>query len=426
MTDANKTTTQFIGELDGLRRRIAQLEVSEAEDKQAKESLRRMSKVFMDSADPIVIEDLEGKVIDLNTEAEHTYGWKREELLYKPIKNLVPVERHGQADELLELCKTGREVRNIEGLRCDKSGRVFPVLLTLSLLTGEDGIPIGIVSIAKDITELKQAGQKLLELNEELQQLNLSLEQKVKDRTSELEIATDEAKVANQSKSDFLASMSHELRTPLNAVIGFSQILQEQYFGKLNEKQVEYVADIHESGQHLLSLINDILDLSKIEAGKMELELSDVKIKELIENSLVMIKEKALVHGIRLDIHCSKELEGLKILADGRKLKQVMFNLLSNAAKFTPDGGSITIKGLKEGELLNISVEDTGIGLAPGDQEKVFGEFYQVRGSMTDKTPGTGLGLPLTRSIIEMHKGRIWVESDGANKGSRFTFNLPV
>jgi signal transduction histidine kinase len=220
--------------------------------------------------------------------------------------------------------------------------------------------------------------------------------------------------------------MSHELRTPLNAIIGFSQVLQEQYFGKLNEKQAEYVTDVLESGQHLLSLINDILDLAKIEAGKMELELSKVIIKDLLGSSLVMIKEKALAHGISLDIDTTKDLEHLKIMMDERRVKQVMFNLLSNAVKFTPDGGAIRVEGKKEGKELIISVSDTGIGIAPEDQERIFEEFYQTRSSITGKTPGTGLGLPVTRSIVEMHSGRIWVESEGPGKGSRFTFTLPV
>ncbi len=252
------------------------------------------------------------------------------------------------------------------------------------------------------------------------------LEEMVKERTSELEEAVQATEVASRAKSDFLASMSHELRTPLNAVIGFSQVLQEQYFGKLNEKQAEYVTDVLESGQHLLSLINDILDLSKIEAGKMELELSKVIIKDLLESSLVMIKEKALVHRIDLDIDTTGDLEYLKIAADERRLKQVMFNLLSNAAKFTPDGGAIRVESRKEGKELIISVSDTGIGIAPEEQERIFEEFYQASNTIKDKPPGTGLGLPVTKSIVEMHGGRIWVESEGPGKGSRLTFTLPI
>jgi len=235
-----------------------------------------------------------------------------------------------------------------------------------------------------------------------------------------------EAEAASRSKSDFLSSMSHELRTPLNAIIGFSEVLKEQYFGDLNEKQSEYVGDVLTSARHLLSLINDILDLSKVEAGKMELEPGPVGLKGLLQGSLVMIKEKAHKHGVKLDLAVPEDMDELVITADERKLKQVMFNLLSNAAKFTPQGGSITVAAESTKEVVTVSVTDTGIGLSPEDRERVFETFYQARGGLTDKTPGTGLGLPLSRKFIELHGGRLWAESDGEGKGSRFIFTIPV
>jgi PAS domain S-box-containing protein len=277
-----------------------------------------------------------------------------------------------------------------------------------------------------EVTQLKQADIELTRLYEETKSLNLQLEARVKERTKQLEEAVTAAKVASQAKSEFLASMSHELRTPLTAIIGFSQVLQEQYLGNLNEKQAEYVSDIVDSGKHLLALINDILDLSKVEAGKMELDISSVKIKDLLQNSLVMIKEKALAHSISLETQTAEDIEGLEIMADERKLKQVMFNLLSNAVKFTPDGGAIKVEGRREGEELIISVSDTGVGISSQEQKRIFEEFYQVSGGVKDKTPGTGLGLSLTKGIVEMHGGRIWVESEGLGKGSRFTFTLPI
>jgi signal transduction histidine kinase len=254
----------------------------------------------------------------------------------------------------------------------------------------------------------------------------LELEEKIKESAAELEVAMRNAQVANQAKSDFLASMSHELRTPLTSILGLSEVLQEEYFGKLNSKQKQYLNDIRESGQHLLLLINDILDIAKIEAGKMELELGPVVVKELLENSLIMIKEKAGKHNIKLDVDLAPEIKGLKIQADERKLKQIIFNLLSNAVKFTPDGGRIQLGASCEDGKLAVAVTDTGIGISLEKQEKVFQEFYQVEAGLKDKTPGTGLGLPLSRKMVEMHGGEIWCESEGEGKGSRFVFTIPL
>lgn len=254
----------------------------------------------------------------------------------------------------------------------------------------------------------------------------LELEEKIKESAAELEVAMRSAQVANQAKSDFLASMSHELRTPLTSILGLSEVLQEEYFGKLNSKQKQYLNDIQESGQHLLLLINDILDIAKIEAGKMELELGPVVVKELLENSLIMIKEKAGKHNIKLDVDLAPEIKGLKIQADERKLKQIIFNLLSNAVKFTPDGGRIQLGASCEDEKLAVAVTDTGIGISLEKREKIFEEFYQVEAGLRDKTPGTGLGLPLSRKMVEMHGGEIWCESEGEGKGSRFVFTIPL
>jgi signal transduction histidine kinase len=244
---------------------------------------------------------------------------------------------------------------------------------------------------------------------------NARLFREIADKGQELE-------AASRHKSEFLANMSHELRTPLNAIIGFSEVLAERMFGDVNAKQAEYLQDILESGRHLLSLINDILDLSKIEAGHMELEPADFDLPGAIENALTLVRERATRRGITLGSTIDKRL-GL-IRGDERKVKQILLNLLSNALKFTPEGGRIDVGGRLDGEVAEVSVADTGIGIAPSDQEAVFEEFRQV-GAAERKAEGTGLGLALSRKFVELHGGKIWVRSE-LDHGSTFTFTLPV
>jgi GAF domain-containing protein len=238
----------------------------------------------------------------------------------------------------------------------------------------------------------------------------------------ELEEKNRQIEAANRHKSEFLANMSHELRTPLNAIIGFSEVLGERMFGELNEKQAEYTEDILSSGRHLLSLINEILDLSKVEAGRMELELSKFDLPLVIENARTFVRERATRHGITLDVAVDERLGDF--VGDERKIKQVLLNLLSNAVKFTPEGGRIGINARQTDGSIKISVSDTGIGISPEDQAKIFEEFRQVGTDYAHKTEGTGLGLTLAKKFVELHEGRIWVESE-VGKGSTFSFTLP-
>jgi len=244
---------------------------------------------------------------------------------------------------------------------------------------------------------------------------NARLFHEIQDKSRQLEIA-------NQHKSEFLANMSHELRTPLNAIIGFSEVLLERMFGELNEKQDDYLKDIFTSGKHLLSLINDILDLSKIEAGRMELDLGDFDAAQALANAMVLIRERAQTHGINLTLEADPLIG--EICADERKFKQILLNLLSNAVKFTPDGGKVALRAKAIGSGIEVAVTDTGVGISAEDQLVVFDEFKQVGRHYTNKHEGTGLGLALTKRFVELHGGTLRLDSE-PGVGSTFTFTLP-
>jgi signal transduction histidine kinase len=263
--------------------------------------------------------------------------------------------------------------------------------------------------------ELEALASEFNRMARQLQESYTGLERKVEERTRELEIA-------NRHKSEFLANMSHELRTPLNAIIGFSEVLQERMFGDMSQKQLEYVNDIHDSGKHLLSLINDILDLSKIEAGRMELDLSRFDVPSAIGNALALMRERANRHSVKLRSAVDEKVG--EITADERKFKQILLNLLSNAVKFTPKGGEVDVRATRRDGVVEIAVSDTGIGIAPEDHAVVFEEFRQLGRDYTKKSEGTGLGLSLTRKFIELHGGSIRLESE-PGRGSTFSFTLP-
>ncbi|MCD6295891.1 MAG: GAF domain-containing protein, partial [Deltaproteobacteria bacterium] len=404
---------------------------TQTERERAQEALKELQRytrgLIEASLDALVTISAEGKITDVNHAMELFTGLSRNEMIGTGFSNYCTDP---------ELARKGYQQVFRDGYIRDypleikhHGGKITPVLYNASVYNDTQGRVSGVFAAARDVTERNRAEKEKISL----------------------EAAVQAAEMANRAKSDFLASMSHELRTPLNAIIGFSEVLRDQYFGRLNEKQAEYATDILDSGKHLLSLINDILDLSKVEAGKMEIELSRVNIRDLLGNSMIMVKEKAHKHGINLDVDISNGIKDLVIRADERKLKQVMFNLLSNAVKFTPEGGNVHVsarivdcrsaagqleKGGKsdrgsllftgQSQCIEVSVADTGIGIEPGQQARIFEEFYQVQGGRTDKTPGTGLGLPLTKQLIEMQGGAIWVESEGEGKGARFCFLLPT
>jgi PAS domain S-box-containing protein len=377
------------------------------ERKQAEETLRlkeheiieseeKFRTLFIAGSDAFTVSTIEdGRITEINKSYENMFGFSRDEVIGKTSKELNIWPDFSIREKMInDLNKYGQA--NAETVLRKKNGEIFDCIITMKPLQLQNNQYM--VGTIHDISERKRAYE------------------------SEEEART--ARLASQAKSEFLAGMSHELRTPLNAVIGFSQVLQKQYFGKLNEQQQEYVNDIYTSGQHLLSLINDILDLSKIETGKMELELTQVNMESLIKNSLVMIKEKAHDHQIELNVQTVPNME---IQGDERKIRQVVYNLLSNAIKFTPDGGKISVTAeYLDKDTISVCVADNGIGVAPENQEKLFKEFSQIKSGLVDKSPGTGLGLALCKRMVELHGGRIWMASEGRDKGSRFCFTLPL
>jgi signal transduction histidine kinase len=248
-----------------------------------------------------------------------------------------------------------------------------------------------------------------------------SLGANVNRMNDELRRVYGELEMASRHKSEFLANMSHELRTPLNAIIGFSQVLRQRLFGEINDKQDEYLADILSSGNHLLSLINDVLDLSKVEAGQVELDVAPFSLREALERGVVMVRERATQNGVQLSLELAQDVDGVR--GDERRIRQVVFNVLSNAVKFTPAGGSVAVATARVNGDVHVSVTDTGPGIAAKDQERIFDEFQQTDVGIGQRE-GTGLGLALSRRLVELHGGRIWVESE-LGHGSRFVFTLP-
>lgn len=373
--------------------------------KKIEESLRiseeQFKTILQSVPDAYFLADTKGNIEDCNRSTEELTGYLREDIIGKNISKLelISKEQIPKAVDLFEDILAERPVGPVEFELDHKSGEKTAVeIMTVPVKIRNRALILG---IARDITQRKKTERELL-------------------------LAKQRAEAANQAKSDFLTNISHELRTPLNAIIGFSQVLEGKHFGELNDRQNSYVKVIRESGQHLLDMINEILDLSRIESGKMKLELSHVNLKDLLENSMIMIKQKCLKHSIDLSLSISQEIDDKFYQFDERRLKQVMFNLLMNAAKFTPDGGAITVDAYEKHPYLRLNVSDTGIGIPKKFQKKIFEPFYQIKGGIEGKTSGLGLGLNLCKRIIELHHGKIWVESEGRGRGSTFRISLPL
>jgi PAS domain S-box-containing protein len=370
--------------------------------------------------DALMTTDPRGIITDVNKQMEALTGCTRDELIGAPFKNYFTDSAHAEAG-INRVLNEGK-LTNYELTARARDGTLTVVSYNATTFHDRDRKLQGVFAAARDVTELK-------EIERTLQQKNVELED------------------ASRMKSEFLANMSHELRTPLNAIIGFSEVLKDGMLGELTEKQRGFIGDIFSSGTHLLSLINDILDLSKVEAGKMLLDLDSVELMPVFANSLSIIREKAASRHVRLAMEGTETLGTMHL--DARKLKQILYNLLSNAVKFTADGGVVTLRAARVPstavghtcgkwpgrsfpigdseypEFLEISVEDSGMGMSVDGLERLFKPFSQVDSGLARKFEGTGLGLAMVKLLAELHGGSVAVES-APGEGSRFTVWLPV
>jgi PAS domain S-box-containing protein len=390
------------------------VDMSERQQRLAAEEQSRMERRFRQlleaAPDAIVEVSADGRIVLVNRVAEEMFGYVRDELLGESVDLLVPDairhQHYRHRDSYLEHPRTRPMGSGLElHARC-KDGSLFPVEISLSPIQTEGGMHV--TAVIRDVTERKRA-------EKEVRRLQLQY-------TGELEARNREIERANRLKSEFLASMSHELRTPLHTIIGFAELLQEGHEGALGEAQSRFVGHIRRDSEHLLELINDVLDLSKIEAGHLTLKRETYPLTRSIGEALEAIRPGAAAKGITIE-----ELGARDSLvdADPLRVKEMLYNLLSNAVKFTPEGGKVWIDAVEDAGFVRVTVGDTGIGISAAEQENIFDKFYQVGNTTRGVREGTGLGLSITKELVQMHGGWMEVEST-PGEGSRFTFTLPI
>ena len=378
---------------------------------------RRFRELLEAAPDAIMQVDAEGRIILLNRIAEDMFGYSRDELLGQPVEALIPKELHARHAEHREhyrqhpMTRTMGSGLALEAIR--KDGSRFPVEISLSPSDSAEGFRV--TAIIRDTTERRTAEERLRRVREDYTQ-------QLAEANTELEMTNRELERANRLKSEFLASMSHELRTPLHTIIGFSELLGEKLEGPLNEKQMRFVQHIHKDALHLLELINDVLDISKIEADRLELRPEAFDFTALIAESLASVRSLADAKSHRVETNSNVPTA---IEADRLRIKQVLVNLLSNAIKFTPEGGRIGLEAHVQDSFVVVSVRDTGVGIPRDEHDAIFDKFHQVGATTKGVREGTGLGLAITKRLVEQHGGRIWVQSK-PQEGSTFLFTLPL
>ena len=401
-------------------REKAQLMASEQAARAEAGVEKRYRKLLEAAPDAILEVDRQGRIVLVNMQAERLFGYTRAELLGNRIEFLIPDRfrgRHpGHRDTFFEHPIMRPMGTGLELYARRADGSEFAVDVTLSPYDSDGAGRV--ICVVRDVTERKLAEEQIRTLNQHLEQRTAELVATNK----ELELRNREVERVNRLKDEFLASMSHELRTPLNSIIGFSDLLAEQGAANFNPKQKRFLGHIQQGSRHLLELINDILDLSKIEAGHLELKYEDFEVSQAVAEVVATVRPIATAKNIQFD---SVVASDLFLYADRLRFKQVLYNLLSNALKFTPAGGQVSIEGSEERRAVRFRVADTGIGIPTGEQEAIFESFHQVGTTTKGVREGTGLGLAITKRLVEQHGGSIWVESE-LGKGSRFFFTLPL
>jgi PAS domain S-box-containing protein len=383
------------------------------------ESEQRWSTTLECISDGVIATDLSGLVTFMNSEAEGITGFQKEECLKMPLADffITLEEKSGrkEKDPVSQILGNHSPNKVISTILINKEGRRIPIEHSASIVQHADGKRAGVVLIFRDISERKLA-------EDLLKNHGIYLEQEIKKRTKELERAKLQAESADRFKSAFLANMSNEIRTPLNSIIGFSGVLLKGFPGPLNEEQKKQIGFILSSGKHLLSLINDILDLSKIEAGQMQINYEIFDIYELLDEIVMLQRPAALDKGLVLNLDC--QFHSFQLKSDRQRLKQVIINLVNNAIKFT-DQGTVNITCRKMDDYILMSVRDTGIGISKEEIKKLFHPFVQIENNSIKKNEGTGLGLSICKKLVELLKGGISVESE-IGKGSEFKIELPI
>jgi PAS domain S-box-containing protein len=371
---------------------------------------RRFRQLLEAAPDAIVEVSDDGAIVLVNQIAEQMFGYQRNELLGQSVDLLVPdgvrPTHYRHRDSYLEHPRTRPMGSGLELHARRRDGSLFPVEISLSPIQTETGMHV--TAVIRDVTERKKAEQEVRRLEQIY--------------TAELETRNREIERANRLKSEFLASMSHELRTPLHTIIGFAELLEEEGEGPLTEAQKRFLGHIHRDSSHLLELINDVLDLSKVEAGQMVLKREAYPVRRSIDDALNSVRPGAAVKGIAVE---ERGITDVIVDADPVRVREMLYNLLSNAVKFTPSGGKVWLETREEGEFVRITVGDTGIGIPAEEQENIFDKFYQVGNTTSGVREGTGLGLSITKELVQLHGG--WMEVlSMPGQGSQFTFTLPI